>query len=259
MGKGHHFDFRNHNPEFERVVEIYNSWGSSETIKKEGNSLPITSKGRTGVNETSDGAIQKALNQGCRFGFVAGGLDDRGIYTKLYDSSQKQYSPGLTAVIAKDLSRQSLIDALYKRSCYATTGERIILGMTIAGFPIGTETNTQDKPGLAMNRHIAGFAAGTTKLKSVEIIRNGKVLQLFNPKDNQFEFTYDDMESLEKVSLQPDSKQPPFSYYYLRVTQDDGQRAWSSPIWVDYHPPKAKAKNKKDETLELKEAGVVEE
>jgi len=23
------------------------------------------------------------------------------------------------------------------------------------------------------------------------------------------------------------------SYYYIRVEQDDGERAWSSPIWID--------------------------
>jgi hypothetical protein len=24
------------------------------------------------------------------------------------------------------------------------------------------------------------------------------------------------------------------AFYYVRVTQADGKRAWSSPVWVDY-------------------------
>lgn len=37
MGKISRFDFKDFNPEFERVVEIYNAWGSSECTAKEGN------------------------------------------------------------------------------------------------------------------------------------------------------------------------------------------------------------------------------
>ncbi len=33
MGKGSSFDFEDFNPDFERVVEIYNAWGSSERTK----------------------------------------------------------------------------------------------------------------------------------------------------------------------------------------------------------------------------------
>ena len=32
MGKGLQYDFKDFNPDFERVVEIYNAWGSSEDM-----------------------------------------------------------------------------------------------------------------------------------------------------------------------------------------------------------------------------------
>ena len=42
-------------PDYERVVEIYNAWGSSECLEKEGNPRPIASAGPKGVVESSEG------------------------------------------------------------------------------------------------------------------------------------------------------------------------------------------------------------
>jgi hypothetical protein len=236
MGKKHDFNFKNFDPEFERVVEIYNAWGSSECTKKEGNLLPIETSGKTGVQESVDGSIQKALLNNCRFGFVAGGLDDRGHYNSFYEGDQVQYSPGLTAIIATEHTKASMAEALYNRSCYATTGERIIIGFYIAGAAMGSELSTAQKHGLNINRHISGFVAGTTSLKSVEIIRNGKVLKSFKPDGYSIDFTYDDLTALDKIALPAKDKKPGFVFYYLRVVQEDGHMAWSSPIWVDYVP-----------------------
>lgn len=233
MGKGFEYDFKNFDPEFERVVEVYNSWGSSECTKKEGNTRPIKGPSGKGVQESAEGSIVAALKTNKRFGFVAGGLDDRGIYANFFDGDQEQYSPGMTAIISKEHTRASLYDSLYNRSCYATTGERIILGIYIAGLPMGTETNTQDKPGLNFNRHLSGYVAGTEKLKSVEIIRNGEVIQSYEPEDYHFEYEYDDMVPLKDVCIDAKDKNPPFTFYYLRVTQEDGHMGWSSPIWID--------------------------
>lgn len=239
MAKGLEYNFDEFDPEFERVVEIYNAWGSSEQSKKEGNPRPISCSDSSGYPEAIDGSIQRALQRNLRFGFVAGGLDDRDIYGDLYDSTQEQYSPGLTAIIAPVHSRESLAEALYQRSCYATTGERIIVGLYLAGTPMGKELSTADKQGLSVNRHLSGYVAGTTKLKTVEIIRNGKVLKTFEPDSYHLDFTYDDLTPLEKVCIDAKDKKPLFVYYYLRVIQEDGHMAWSSPIWVDYIPRSA--------------------
>lgn len=246
MAKGTDYNFDNFDSDFERVVEIYNAWGSSEMTKKEGNPRPVSSS--SGFQEAADGSIQKALQRNCRFGFVAGGLDDRGMYADLYESDQVQYSPGLTAIIAPTHTREGLAEALYQRSCYATTGERIIVGLYLAGVPMGKEISTADKPGLAINRHLSGYVAGTSKLRTVEIIRNGKVIKTFEPDSYFLEFAYDDMNPLEKVVITTKDKKPPFIYYYLRVTQEDGHMAWSSPIWVDYIPLSALPKNQSKRT-----------
>lgn len=238
------YDFTNFDPQFERVVEIYNAWGSSECMEKEGNPRPIKSHNNKGIGETSEGSVRKALERNCRFGFVAGGFDDRGIYEGLFDTGQQQYSSGLTAVLSKDHSRSSLFDALQKRRCYATTGARMILGFYIGGEQMGSELSNSQKPGLALNRHISGYVIGTSELEKVEIVRNSQVLHTFSPEGDTFDFAYDDTQNLQESSIGGDPF--PFVYYYLRTFQKDGHIGWSSPIWVDYHatPQKISAPKK---------------
>ncbi len=233
MGEGNSYDFSEFTPEYERVVEIYNAWGCSERTKKRGNSHPIAyEEGGKGIGEDPAGAIEEALKAGHRFGFVAGGLDDRGIYSDFFESEQIQYSPGLTAICAGKHNRESLLEALNQRSCYATTGERIIVGFLIAGQQMGSELSITSKPGLKVNRHISGYVAGTDAIKTLEILRCGEVIKTFHPKSYHIDYSYDDMINFEEVALKkPDLS--PFLYYYLRVTQEDGHMAWSSPIWID--------------------------
>ncbi|MBY0528725.1 MAG: DUF3604 domain-containing protein [Rhabdochlamydiaceae bacterium] len=233
MAKGFETTFSEFTPEFERVVEIYNAWGCSECSEKEGNLRPIRSEDRKGVFESDKGSIRKALNNNCRFGFVSGGLDDRGIFSEFYESEQVQYSPGLTGIIAIEQTREALFQALYNRSCYATTGSRIIIGFSIAGFFMGSEINTKAKPGLNFNRHITGYIAGTDVIKEICIIRNGVVFQKIQPKTAQYEFAIDDSEALSKIAFRSVGEKPAFVYYYIRVEQEDGHIAWASPIWID--------------------------
>lgn len=232
MGNKTCYNFADYNPEFERVAEIYNAWGSSECLSKEGNLRPIEG-GKQGIAESGEGSLQKALNKGCRFGFVAGGYDDRGPYADLFDTDQAQYSPGLTAILSKEHNRASLFEALQARSCYATTGERIILGFHIAGFGMGSELDTKARPGLEFNRHLTGYAIGTQPLSEAVLIRNGKVFRKLEVREDRVEFEIDDMEPLSQIALESNEERPPFVYYYLRVVQQDGHIAWSSPIWVD--------------------------
>ncbi|MGE5195880.1 MAG: DUF3604 domain-containing protein [Anaerolineae bacterium] len=234
MAKGFETTFEDFSPEYERVVEIYNAWGSSEATIKEGNLRPILSESKEGINETEKGSVRKALARNCRFGFVAGGLDDRSIYSGLYESDQTQYSSGLTGIFSIEQTREALLQALYNRSCYATTGERIILGFFIAGAQMGSELNTKQKPGLAFNRHITGYVAGTAPLKEIALIRNGSIFHTFEPKSSSFDIMFDDSEPLSNVVLTSPDERPVFAYYYLRVLQEDGHIAWSSPIWIDY-------------------------
>jgi hypothetical protein len=256
------FSFEEFNPEFERVVEIYNAWGCSEKTAKEGNKFAIQSPSKKGIHEYVDGSVMKALKNNCRFGFVAGGLDDRALFAELYDTDQKQYPPGFTAVLCDRLTKSSVFEAIYNRNCYATTGVRIVLWFTLANQLMGSELSTATKPGLHVNRHIAGFVAGTTPIAKLELIRNGEVIKTFKSDTNSLDFEYDDMVPLTGVSLKDPNKKCPFSFYFIRVTQKDGHMAWSSPIWVDCVPKPKEAKKviaKPANKPKLKELPVFDE
>ena len=234
MGKGVETNFSSHDPELERVIEIYNAWGSSECSEKEGNTRPIGNPSKKGIQETEAGSVLKALKNNFRFGFVAGGLDDRGVFDNLFEENQQQYSPGLTAILAPEHTREALGIALQQRSCYATTGARIVVDLRIAGLGMGSELSTKIKPGLAFNRHITGHVAGTAPLQEVQLLRNGIIFKKFEPKDFFLDFTLDDTENLSQCLLSGGDGKPPFIFYYLRIIQKDDHMAWSSPIWIDY-------------------------
>jgi hypothetical protein len=226
-------DFTDFDPQFERLAEIYNAWGSSECTHKEGNLYSISSAPGK-VSEWPQGSLHAALHAGCRFGFVAGGLDDRATFSDYFDSKQVQYTPGLTAVIAKIHSRESLFEAFYQRHCFATTGERILLDFMICNQPMGSEIDAVQKPGLVVNRYLHGFVAGTQSLSKIEVIRCGKVWKTitFTQPTLNYELILDDMDHPEDCTIS--SGERPFLYYYLRVSQEGGHMAWSSPIWIDF-------------------------
>ncbi len=241
MAKGMHTNFENHFAELEPVVEIYNAWGSSECAAKEGNLYPHKSK--KGLSEAKEGSIRDALNNNHRFGFIAGGRDHRGPCA-LLNKDQVEYTPGITAIIAQSHSRDGLIQALHKRSSFATTGARMLIDLEIAQMPVGSMLSTKTKPGLAYNRHIQGYAVGTAPLKEVILIRNGKVYKSFELEGDTFEFTLDDQMPYKECTL-PTTEGTPFMYYYLRATQADNHTAWASPIWIDFPVSETLKKTKK--------------
>src|SRR6185295_17394217 len=108
----------------------------------------------------------------------------------------------------------------------ATTGERIILGLQLAGFSMGAETDTKARPGLEFNRHITGYCIGTQPLTEVALIRNGKVFRNLPLVDEKCEFEIDDTDLLGQIALDGPAGRPPFVYYYLRAIQKDGHIAW---------------------------------
>ena len=204
-------DWRYHDPSMEFLVEIYSKQGTSEY---HGNPRPVN-------NARAEGHVQYALNKGYRLGFVGGSdthITRPGSIIKEPGKPFPYKESGLTAVYAKELSREAILDALKHRRCYATTGHRIIVEFSINGHFMGEEFAVCTGDEL----DIQAFAAGTDEFEKVEIIKNGAVF-------------YEDNTTVQDLTLRTkDIKSAATSdYYYLRVTQKDGCRAWSSPIWID--------------------------
>lgn len=202
-----------HDDSIEPLVEIYSKHGLSECF---GNRWPLFS-------QDPERFVQKALDKGYKLGFTGG--TDTHISRPASNITEfrrgvRYPKGGLTAIWAKELSRKSVFDALRKRSCYATTGERIIIKFSINDYPMGRIIEKSCLNG-CQTVTIKTLVAGTERLEKVEIIRNSEVIHLESTNDKFIEFKFVDKPNLKEEI-----------YYYLRVTQTDGNMAWSSPIWI---------------------------
>ena len=200
-------DFSN---QLERLVEIYSPFHSSENAR-----VP----GARGALDDGN-SIQAALGDGLRFGFV--GCSDSHISMPGRRQGVSKGSPGyragiygLTAVYAEENTRAAVFDALLARRCYAAT-DRIYLDVQVNDQPMGSELRLREP------RIIRARAAGTAPFIRVEIIKNNDVIYGTAQGALETEFEY-----VDKTEICPND------YYYLRITQEDGNMAWSSPVWVD--------------------------
>ncbi|MBI5833278.1 MAG: CehA/McbA family metallohydrolase [Armatimonadetes bacterium] len=125
-----------------------------------------------------------------------------------------------TAVLAGELTRAALFEALASRRTYAVSYSRIGLDLRINGHAMGEEMTINGKP------RIAASVAGTALLADAAVIRDGQVLRRLKLDGSRATLAFTD-ESFDGAA-----------YYYLRVVQADQDDnldpsyAWSSPIWV---------------------------
>jgi len=136
-------------------------------------------------------------------------------------------------VYAADCTKEAIWEALKAKRCYAATGVRIELEFSIAGVGMGGEIvftpYTQDTlfPATCEIR-----VKGTAPIRSIEIIDNGEIIYRRSPCFGLREI---EMKTIIQnlVRLQGGaSLSTPSHACYLRVTQEDGNMAWSSPIFL---------------------------
>lgn len=209
--------------EQQRLVEIYSMHGSSEGYN---GPFPITHGNPDHVfprflrdDRSKPGYgnyIQEALAEGLRLGIIAG--SDRHDYAMDERTHAVDIYPGgLTAVWADDLTAESLWRSLWNRRCYGTTGARIFLQFSADGLPMGTEYFC------ASNPRLEGRIIGTAPLEKVELLRHDQA---------GYRTIWSGGGELEEAFGLTDDDGRGEVFYYLRVEQEDGHCAWSSPIWV---------------------------
>jgi hypothetical protein len=207
------------NPEFERVIEICQNRGSFE-------------KERVGEDNVYFGgfgsSVQSALSRGLRLGFVGGTDNHRGLpgSGRSHQSGldfNEYVTGGLTGVIAAELTREAIFEAIWERRCYATTGRQMLLDFSVNEQVMGSEVVATGE-----RRSIRVKVAGTTDIARAVIVRNGTDVHLVRGDGRLLEFEWSDGAPLAEASTAAG-----WVYYYVRVVQADGHIAWSSPVWVD--------------------------
>jgi hypothetical protein len=190
-------DWSFHDPTLQPLAEIYSTWGSSE--------------------EGGDHSVQRAWERGYKLGVIAS--------SDTHTGTPGNEGAGLAAVWARDLTRQDLFEALRRRRCYGTTGARILLDFRINGHRMG-EVVQVESPG---KRGLTVLAAGTANLDNLEILKNNRVVHRQRGSGKVARFEWEDPAD-QRTAVRED-------FYYARVTQTDGNKAWSSPIWISSAAP----------------------
>ncbi|MBI1898628.1 MAG: DUF3604 domain-containing protein [Acidobacteria bacterium] len=159
-------NFSQRDPKVSPLLEIYSEWGNAEHDRGPFPYLRHTEPGRWTKN-----TLQYQLAQGRRFGVLASTDDHLG-----YPGG---YGEGLAAVFAPELSRKSILQALWDRRTYAVTGDRIALRFTLNGKVMGRELP------YARERLIRVSVSGWDQVDRVEVLKNNRVIHRNFPMDRE--------------------------------------------------------------------------
>jgi hypothetical protein len=110
----------------------------------------------------------KYLANGFFVGFI-GSSDNHSQHPGYTPGTNRQLG-GLAAVLAPENGPRQLFDALRDRSCYATTGERIILDVEFNGGRMGEKLPDSDR------RSVRCRVMGTEPIETVDLVKNGTVV-----------------------------------------------------------------------------------
>jgi hypothetical protein len=190
-------------PELEPVTEVSSVHGSSEAPDSP----------RVIYNPVAGNFARDALDRGYRLGFVGSGDSHDGHPGLAHLASP---NGGLVAILAEELTREAVLEALRSRRVYATNGPRILLHATLDGAPMGAAVG----PGPESQLEVLVVAPAT--LERLDLVRSGEVVRTV-PAEGRRELRLE--ETVRGLSSG--------EYLYVRAVQEDGGAAWSSPFFVD--------------------------
>ena len=166
---------------------------------------------------TEEEKINQFLMRGVKLGIVSGSDTHDNRPANPYKEPGPSGPAGLTGVWAERLDRPTLFDALFNRRCYATSGVRIIVDFRVNGAWVGS-TVQADRFGFAAD------VVGTADIEQIDLVVNGDTARSYAPSQQHVQ-----LEDEVPLRFSPVDA----NYCYLRVRQSDGNRAWTSPIWLE--------------------------
>jgi len=207
-------DWSGYNSTHYRVMEIYSQHGSAEYLGCPREIPYLKHQLQKGSEGNVNTTFQEILSIGMKMGVTAGS-DSHAGRPGLSNWSRvtRTYNGGLTAVFAKEKTREGIWEGLYERHCYATTGPRIYLEFSINGYPMGSEL-------LESKRKLNIYCIGTCIIFKIEVIKNNRTIHKIESNLPECNFSIEDIPEREE------------DFYYIRIIQKDKEMAWSSPIWV---------------------------
>jgi hypothetical protein len=165
--------------------------------------------------ELRDQMIDAVLARGHRFGFIASSDGHGLLWHHGVARKRDPFRTGLAAVQATSRTRAAILEALRARRCYATSGAKILLDVrattdTVTDAPMGTAL-------AAVRATIRVTAHGTAPIRALRLVgREGMTLACVAGEGAD-------------ATLEAEVHGP---FAYARVEQEDGELAWSSPIFL---------------------------
>ena len=120
--------------------------------------------------------------------------------------------------LAEEASREALVDAFGNRRSYAAT-DNIVLEVRSGDHIMGEEFTATDPIRLEVK------AIGTGPIRRAYVIKDSGYMYTTGPSGPELSFSWQDL---------GDNRAGSTAYFYVRIEQEDGNLAWSSPIWVRY-------------------------
>ncbi|MBI5725059.1 MAG: DUF3604 domain-containing protein [Planctomycetes bacterium] len=157
------------------------------------------------------------LARGDRVGFFGGTDSHFGVPAQVEPGLARNGQAALTGVIAKELTREGLFEALRNRRCYATMGTRHLVHFELDGHLMG-EDILIDR---TAPRRIAMRIAGNEEIDTIEIVRGGRTVKTFRLGKAETEIEFVDSDAIADGT-----------YYFSRTALRDGRKIWTSPVWV---------------------------
>ncbi|HYY77632.1 MAG TPA: CehA/McbA family metallohydrolase [Actinomycetes bacterium] len=205
-----------HHRGYDRVAEIYSCWGDSLEHHR-----PVS----TYAERVPELAFIHALRSGHRVGFLASSDAHDGYPGVAQGKASHPHlfhdlGSGRVAVLADGHDRQAVFDAIRARRCYALTGPRIIVDMSLEGHPMGSEVDAAQLPSSPQLRLDLATEA---MLDRVDIYRDGWRVDTIVLSGRRQQLTWTDPRPLPDRDVS----------YFAKVTRVDQECAWTSPIWVN--------------------------
>ena len=116
--------------------------------------------------------LRESISRGYHVGVVAGSDGHKGRPGSSYPgASAFGVYGGLTCILASDLTRSAIGEALIARRCYATSGQRIIVRASCENRPIGSQFRLDRPPAFDLE------IVGTEELEQIELWRGNELLR----------------------------------------------------------------------------------
>ena len=199
-------DWRDNDPEVEPLVEIF----QGDRVSAEYEGAPLAANSENPSSQIGGfqpaGYVWNAWAKGYKLGVQAA-------------SDHLSTHISYACTIAEEATRGGMLDAMKKRHSYGAT-DNIILDYRLQTDD-GKEYLQGDEVALSGGFKLSVKVIGTTGIRQVTVVKNQEFVHTRQKLRQETSFTFVD-----------NQKGRGEDFYYVRVEQNNGAVAWSSPIWV---------------------------